>query len=322
MTRASASRGRSGLRSSLTRRTSLRLLAGLGLAHGWGRQVALAVGPGQPRGLQVVVGADSASARQILAALRLRFPALVADDDPGAFEARSAPVPVVAIGPVALRLALEADLKGPLVSVLTSSQTYRQLTQEACPSVTAIHADASPLAQVQLISALFENRGAVGVLLSDSSAYLERPLRQAAAQFGLELLLERVAPSMDVVRSLTRLRGAQVLLAVPDTTLYTAGTLRAILESTYRRGMPVIGFSSATVAAGTLATAYCAVDDVVADLLELLEVMVGQVGTTVPEPRFARYWRVAVNESVARSLGVPVTDKVRQLGHPASGRSA
>lgn len=314
------------MKTDANRRHSLRLLAGVGVGHWCVGPLANAgvTAPGAPRELRIITNPEAASARQILQALKLRYPALVADADPSAFEARKTLAMTVSIGPMALRRALEAGLKSPLVSVLTSSQAYRQLVAQDAGrerhTVTAIYAEASPLAQLQLISAIFESRVTVGVLLSDASAYLERPLRQAAASVGLDLLVEYLSPSVDVARSLTRLRGAQVLLAVPDSTLYTPDTLRALLESTYRRGMPVVGFSSATVAAGTLATAYCAVDDVVADLVELIE-GTGVLGSApLPEPRFPQYWRVVVNESVARSLGVPMSDRVRQLGKQAPGR--
>jgi putative ABC transport system substrate-binding protein len=234
----------------------------------------------------------------------------------------------VGAAPVAVQtLAYAAALKGPLISVFTSSQIYRQVVGHDPASardragITAIYADAAPAAQLQLIAALFEHHVTVGVLLSESSSYLERPLRQAAVQAGVELLLERLDPASDVTRALTRLVGAQVLLAVPDSTLYTPDTLRSVLESTYRRGLPVIGFSSATVVAGTLATAYCAIDDVVADLADLLDGWVAQGGGALPEPRFPRYWRVSVNDSVARSLGVPITDKVINLGNLPAGRA-
>ncbi len=306
------------------------MLAGLGGASWWALQGVprvQAAGPGLQRELRILSGPDSAAGRQITQALKLRYPSLVAEVEPGASEGRRGPAIHVAVGPAALRRALQAELKGPLVSVMTSSQTYRQLVDTAAVArdraavVTAIHADASPAAQMQLIAALFEARVTVGVLLSEASAYLERPLRQAATQFGLELVLEWVAPSTDAVRSLTRLRAAQVLLAVADSTLYTPDTLRAILESTYRRSLPVVGFSSATVVAGTLATAHCAVDDVVADLVDLLEGPGLHGSGPWPEPRFAQHWRVAINDNVARSLGITVTDKVRALGHQAPGRA-
>ncbi|RZL02900.1 MAG: hypothetical protein EOP36_07080 [Rubrivivax sp.] len=314
------------MKPDTSRRQSLRLLAGVGAGHWWLGPLASAATAVPTRELRVITHPDAASGRQILQALKLRYPALVAEADPLAADARKSPVMTVSIGPVALRRSLEAGLRSPLVSVLTSSQTYRHLVAQdpgrERNSVTAVYAEASPLAQLQLISAIFETRVTVGVLLSEASAYLERPLRQAAAGVGLDLLVEHLAPSADVPRSLTRLRGAQVLLAVPDSTLYTPDTLRGLLESTYRRGMPVVGFSSATVLAGTLATAYCAVDDVVADLVDLIEGHAGAAGGgPLPEPRFPQYWRVIVNESVARSLGVPMSDRVRQMGNPATGRT-
>lgn len=313
------------MKPDLVRRQSLHLLAALGLAQvGWvGRAQAAS-----QRELRLVTGPDAASGRQILQALRQRYPGLVAEADAASLAdaRRGAGVPVhIAVGLAGLKRALEAGFKGPLVSVLASSQTYRQMLAPDIRdrgTVTAIHAEAAPLAQMQLIAAIFEGRATVGVLLSDASAYLERGLRQAASAMGLDLVVERVAPSVDVVRSLTRLRGVQVLLAVPDNALYTPDTLRSILESTYRRGMPVIGFSAATVAAGTLATAYCAIEDVVADLADLLDGLApSAAGDALPEPRFPQYWRVAVNDSVARSLGVPLNERILRLGNRPPGRA-
>lgn len=278
--------------------------------------------------LRVLTATDPNAQRPILQALRSRFPSLDADTDPSAFDTRHAIAgPLVALGPSALKRALETELHGPLISIFSSSQTYRRLLAAGSSrnhgNVTALYSDASPLAQMQLIAALFERRITVGVLLSDASGYLEKPLRQAANQMGVELQIERPEPGQDPVRAINALGGAQVLLAVPDSTLYTPETLRAILESTYRRGLPVIGFSSATVGAGTLATAYPDVDDVVADLADLLDALPAsqQGGGTLPEPRYPRYWRVAINDNVARSLGIIITDKARALGVRPSSSS-
>lgn len=280
-----------------------------------------------PKELRVLTTADPNAQRAVLQALRNRFPSLDTDTDPAAFDTRHAIAgPLVALGPGALKRALDGDLHGPLVSIFSSSQTYRRLlaagnARNHGNNVTAIYTDASPLAQMQLIAALFERRVTVGVLLSDASSYLEKPLRQAANQVGVELQIERPDVGQDPARAINSLSSAHVLLAVPDSTLYTPETLRAILESTYRRGIPVIGFSSATVAAGTLATAYPDVDDVVADLADLLDNLPSGQGSAMPEPRHPRYWRVAINDNVARSLGIIITDKARALGvRPSAGR--
>lgn len=279
--------------------------------------------PRELRELRVLTAGEPASQRMVLQALRQHFSVVLADSDPlqllDAGKAASAPAnppasPLVTIGPIALRRALDAGVRSPLVAVFASSQACIKLIGEGPRervAATAIYADAPPLAQLQLVSHLFERRVTAGVLLSESSAYLERPLRHAATQAGVDLLLEYAAPGSDAVRSLNRLAGAHLLLAVPDSSLYTADTLRSVLESTYRRGLPVIGFSAATVAAGTLAAAYPDIDDVVSDLADLLDTL---GSGSLPEPRYPNYWRVGVNGKVARSLGIAVSDKVLALG--------
>jgi hypothetical protein len=309
------------------RRQALRV--GMALAFGSCLGAAPAMAAVLPGGreLRVLMGADSATTRQILQLLKGRYPALVADADLHALDARKGSALYVALGPQAMRRVWVSDLKSPAVAGLTSSQLYRQLLASEGPGMpehmaSAVFADAPALAPLQLIAAIFERRVTVGVLLSEASAYMERPLRQAAAQTGLDLAVAQVETGSDPVRSLTRLGNIQVLLAVPDGALYTPDALRAVLESSYRRSLPVVGFSAATVAAGTLATAYCAADDVAADLIELIDAWTAQGGGNLPEPRYARYWRVAVNDTVARSMGLPLSDKVRNLGNAPGGRPA
>ncbi len=312
-----------------TRRLALRglacaLLGGAVGASLGATAVSSAVGK---RELRVLLGVESDASKQMLHALRTRYPSLVVDTEPAALEARGGAAIYVAIGPAALRKAWLADVKQPVISVLASSQLWRALQAQDAPSgrdrsnYSAIFADAAPAAQLQLVSSLYERRVTVGVLLSDASAYLEKPLRLAALQQGVELVIERADPGTETVRALSALSGVQVLLAVPDASLYTPDTLRAVLESTYRRGIPVVGFSAATVTAGTLATAHAGLDDVWAELVELLDAALG--GGTMPawpEPHHPRYWRVVVNQSVARSLGVPVSERVLNLGNPGTAR--
>jgi putative ABC transport system substrate-binding protein len=280
-----------------------------------------APGTAAPRELKVLTAPDPGAQRALLQALRAHHPNLVADADLATLDARRGHT-LLTLGPQALRRALEADARAPIVAALTSSQAYRRLLA-ASPrdpgGVTAVFAEASPAAQMQLIAALFERRVVVGILLSEASAYLDKPLRQAAQGAGLDVQLAYAGSGQDPVRAINALNAAQVLLAVPDGSLYTPDNLRSVLESTYRRGLPVIGFSAATVTAGTLACAHADLDDIAADLIELLD-NIGAGSTALPEARYPRYWRVAINDNVARSLGMPVTDRLRNLGNHPTGR--
>lgn len=311
---------------SLRRRRLLQ--AGLGwVTLAWGPSVgAQQTGASTARDLRILHLPEFQAGRAAVQALRVRFPGAQAESDPSVFEARKAPPLYVSVGPGALKRALGAELKAPLISLFTAHQTWRQLTgadlRERSPFQSALHAEASSAAQLQLAATLFERRVSVAVVLSEASAHLEKPLKQAAAAWGVDLLLERGVSAGELVRALNRIGHAQALLAVPDATLYNPDTLRAVLESTYRRGMPVLGFSAATVAAGTLGSALCTVEDVVADLAELIDSLPPQPLPTLPEPRSPRYWRVSINESVARSLGIQLSDKVLNLGNAAPARRA
>lgn len=293
----------------------LRALLGLGALPIWSQGAILS------RDIRVVTPPDPGTQKLVLQALKSHYPGLLADPDPASLDLRHSTSPILTLGPAALRRTLELDLRAPLISALTSSQAYRRLLAASGrdpASCTALFAEASPAAQMQLIAAIFERKITVGVLLSDASAYLEKPLRQAAIQAGLELQLARTEPGQDPVRAINALSGTHVLLAVPDSTLYTPDTLRSVLESTYRRGLPVIGFSAATVTAGTLASAWSDPEDLAADLIELLD---GLNTNALPDARYPRYWRVAINDNVARSLGLSISDKVRAMGTRPSGRA-
>src|SRR5262245_61269339 len=129
--------------------------------------------------------------------------------------------------------------------------------------------------------------------------------------------IEKIKPDENVARALSRVAPSSPLLVVPDSSLFTPDNLRTILESTYRRNQIVVGFSTSLVKAGTTATAYSTIDDVLAQLEQIIASI---VSGAVPPPTFPRYWRVAVNESVARSLNVVVTDEVRALGERPPGK--
>ena len=293
------------------------------------RVVVVAAGLGAARSvlaaseIRIVVHGDSPGQKTALQAIQRKFGTVRISADPKALGAPSSSAVYVAANADALRSALEAENALPLVSLFSSSERYWSALQEISRSrfrgqTTAIFAEAAPLHQLQLIARIYERRVSVGVLLTEASAHAEPALRQAARETDLELQVERVAPNTDILQALMRVNTATVLLAIPDRSLYTAANLRDILESTYRRGQPMIGFSTSMVAAGTLAAAYSTVDDTIAQLGEVVDQI--QSGR-MPEPQDPRYWRVAINESVARSLNVVIGDAVRGMGNrPREGQ--
>ena len=301
-------------RLPLDRRAALRGLAALAALGGPTGLRAAGAGGAE---LRVVTSALGEATNQIVAALTKRFPGAQVSDDLKALTARGGPAVYLAVGPAALEAALSADVAGPVVSAFVSSAAYLRLTAAAAPRrnrpVTAVFAEAAPAAQMQLIRRLYRRKVVVGVLLSASTRNLQPLIERAASAADLAVSFEVVEPGASPVRALAALTSASVLLAVPDPELYNAQVARAVLESTYRRRQGVIGFSKAMVGAGTLAAAYASIDDVVAQLGDMLDGLLA--GQAVAEPQYPLYWRVAINDTVARSLDVVIDSAVRGLGN-------
>jgi putative tryptophan/tyrosine transport system substrate-binding protein len=290
------------------RRDLLRLAAG-------GALVAVAA-RAQPRGeLRIVLAAETAQHTALVQALRARWPAVTTFRDPAPdATGRPKPLAYAAIGPLALQHALRTPLDAPLIAVLVSRQAYAQLVdQGARPprGVTAIFAESSPVQQMRTIGAVMRRPVTVGALSSARSRYLEPLLETAAQGAGLSAIVQVYDPAIGVSRNLLRLAAADAVLIFPDSDIFSPDSLRELLESTYRRRQPVFGFSEALVNAGTLASAYSSADDLAAHLIELL----GTVAESrLPAPDYPRYWRVAINDSVARSLDIVIDSSARSLG--------
>jgi ABC-type uncharacterized transport system substrate-binding protein len=266
--------------------------------------------------LRILTQPPHDASHPIVEALRRRFPSALVSDDARSQSAPGRSVVHLAVGPAALQAALEAELAGPLISAFVSSQAFQRMTAAAAPRrgrpVTAVYAEVAPAAQMQLIRQLYRRRVTVGVLLSPSTRALQPLIERAAQAADLGVAFEMVEPGANPVRSLAALSAASVLLTLPDPELYNPQATRAVLESTYRRRQGVIGFSRAMVGIGTLAAAYTTIDDVVAQLDTMVEAIAA--GQPV-DPQYPLYWRVAVHDSVARSLDVIVDASVRSLGH-------
>ncbi len=299
------------LHAPITRRKSLQALV-LAATEGFASVLVAANAE-----LRVITSGGNEATRQILEVMARRLRGFVSDSDPRALAQRRGPAVYVSLGPAALQAGLGVSLGGPLLSLFTSNEVYTRLVKASGSSLRqqtgAIFAEASPESQMELIRALYTRKVDVAVLLSESTANQEASIRRAARANDLDIEVQFVSQGESAVRALTRVRSATVLLTVPDRDLYTAESLRDILESTYRRGQAVIGFTPSLVTAGTLAAAYAGIDDTVAHAAELVTAM---AGGQPPEPRYPLYWRVAVNDTVARSLNLVVADRVRGLGNP------
>jgi ABC-type uncharacterized transport system substrate-binding protein len=264
--------------------------------------------------VQITIADDNETTARIVEGLQKRFPASQVISDSARFSKKKNAL-YVAVGPSALRTLLVQHLDGVIVSIFTSSQAYRAILDTLPDSqrtpVTAIYAEPAPTDQLRLISALYRKNIGVAVLVSDKNSYLLPTLHRSASLIGSVLKIEPVSEEDSLNSVLNRIANTRVLLAIPDNAIYNAETIRTILVTTYRRNQPVIGFSAEFVKAGALASTYSDIGDIVAQLDELFRDF--DSSGKLPEPQFPKYFNVAINDHVARSLGLVVDESARRL---------
>ena len=280
------------------------VLAGAGLP-------GLSAGAAETTGFrfQIMTGDDSGVTRRITEDLYKRLVPIF-----GGFRtelAQKRRMVIVTIGPVALRNALALKCDCVVIAAFTSSQVWRAITadlpQSRLLAMTAIYAEPSPADQVRLISLLYKRPVRIAAIVSHETGFLKPVLYGASP-----VEIEDYSAGGDINYALNRVGQAQVLLAMPDRTVYSAENFRNILLSTYRHNQSVIGFSADMVRAGALATTYSNIEHINAHVADLANdfVSTGELGS----PQFPRYFRTIINEGVARSLQVVVGDEARKFG--------
>jgi len=267
--------------------------------------------------LRVLLGENGDTTQQILKAITVRFPHARIADAVAVQDDRKGTAVYLTLGAAALQSALSAGLSAPILALFTSNEAFTRVVANLRPDqrvqgISAVFAEASPLHQLRLVRALYKRRVGIAALLSAGTAHLQSLIEEAARANDLDLHLRLVDPRENAVRALLTQRDEQALLMVPDRNLYTAESLRTVLESAYRRTLGVIGFSPALVRAGVLAAAYSTIDDVLSQVGAAADALAQ--GHT-PSPQYSTYWRVLINERVANSLDVVVSDSDRALGN-------
>jgi ABC-type uncharacterized transport system substrate-binding protein len=258
---------------------------------------------------QIVTGDDSSVTRRITDDLYKRLVPVF-----GGFRtelAQKRRMVYVTIGPVALRNVMSRKCDCVVIAAFTSSQVWRSVTADLpaprLMAMTAIYAEPAPADQLRLISLLYKRPVRVAAIVSHETGFLKPVLDAAAA-----VEVEDYSDGDDINFALNRVGQAQVLLAMPDRTVYSAENFRNILLSTYRHNQAVIGFSADMVRAGALATTYSNIEHINAQVADMATDFVN-TGELAP-PQFPRYFRTAINEGLARSLQVSVTEEAKKFG--------
>lgn len=223
---------------------------------------------------------------------------------------------IVAVGMKAAELSM-TQTSMPVLAVMISRMSFEDLLAKATPkkstrAISAIYLNQPWDRQLDFLHAALPKRHKIGLLYSADSRIDISPLRQNISDRGNSLIAQQIRSSDELFSSLENvLAGSDVLLAAPDSMIYTSSNIRNILLTSYHHNVPLIGLSQAYVNAGAL----CAIFSTPEQLAEQAGVAVISFEQTrrLSEPKYPGAFTIAVNPQVARSLGIelPSVDAIR-----------
>jgi len=209
---------------------------------------------------------------------------------------------VVAVGVKAAEFAA-ANFNAPLLSIMVPKTSYEALLEKhssrySAKTASAIYLDQPWDRQLSFIQAAFPKYSVVGVLYSPNT-----PIVLPRLPRGMSLNAKSVRSDGTLFATLEDiLNGSDVLLVIPDSEIYSSNNVRNILLTSYRHKVPLIGISQAYVNAGALGAIFSTPEQLAKQAGEA--VIFFEQNRLLPEPRYPVLFSIAVNQQIARSLGI------------------
>lgn len=219
---------------------------------------------------------------------------------------------VIALGVKALEASSKLKLTTPVLGVFTPLPSFNSLlasSKRVLGNFSAIVLDQPYSRRFSLIKAVLPDAKNLGVLLGPDSSTDIDDIRAVGENAQFNILQESIRQQEDLIPHLTTLlEMSDALVAVPDSLVYTRETVQPILLTSYRHQKPVFGFSQSYVRAGALAAVYSTSKQLAKQAAEI-SIKSQQLSSILPPPQTPKYFSVALNYQVARSLNIQVADE-------------
>jgi ABC-type uncharacterized transport system substrate-binding protein len=219
---------------------------------------------------------------------------------------------VIALGEKALKAASKLKHSTPVLGMFTPMYTFNRLlltSRRAFGNFSAVVLDQPYWRRVTLIKAVLPNVKTLGVLLGPTSSQDSELLKEVGEKSTINILQEKINKEAELIPKLKKiLDSTDALMVLPDPLVYSRETAEPILLTSYRYQKPVFGYSQSYVRSGALAAVYSSTKQLAQQAAEIA-VNSQQAPSLLPPPQTPKYFLVAINYQVARSLNIQLDDE-------------
>jgi len=189
----------------------------------------------------------------------------------------------------------------PRLTYLGFLKDYQHLKRVQQNLLSVIYIDHPYSRQFHLASLIKPNLKRISIALGPNSTADKSIITETASRHQLELNIDTLeADDNPVFKLQTLINGSDVFLSVPDSSLYNRTTAKWLLYISFKKRIPLIGFSKKYVYAGAVAAVISEPSQIGLQTAEMVNTHSNT--NTYPTSQYPKYYQVILNTSAVRSL--------------------
>lgn len=219
---------------------------------------------------------------------------------------------------------LMADIQSVMLPAMVPQPAYESLLKQIegihGKVISAIYLNQPWDRQVDFLFSVLPQSKHVGALNTVTTRNELHHIDLEVKRHGAMLVTHELNAESSLSEGLDNLlHESDVLLAMPDSAIYSSSNIRNILLSTYRQNVPLLGWSQAFVNAGAVAAIYSTPEQIARQTV--VAVLGYQQSGRVAASQYPAEFNIAVNRQVSRSLGLVIPSEAEILNRMKKGKN-
>ena len=213
---------------------------------------------------------------------------------------------IITLGNKPAEYILNKQTDRPVLSLLITKRAIALLkkTYDPIHPWTTIALDQPINRQLLLIKYLLGEHKTIGTIIGPATKNEKESILKSANKLGLKLNHEDITITDQLISALKNLTSnSDVVLAIPDPVAFNRNTIRGILLLTYRKNIPVIGFSESYVKAGALAATYSSPEQISTQAIEIINSLINN-NQFSSQNLLPKYFSIGINNKISRTMGI------------------
>ncbi len=208
---------------------------------------------------------------------------------------------VITVGSSAARLAIDSGL--PTLNTMITRRHFQSIKGTYESPVTALYLEQPFSRMLTLVKTTLPDRKQITVILGLTSRLMQEEINVACQAQGLRCtsVVVKDQAGLEQAQQFAASTG-KVMLVLPDPQVVNASTARNLILGAYRRGVALVGYSSALVKAGALMSVHSTPGQLGEDAAAMAIEMLQRGSLNVPPARYPERYNVSVNYQLARAL--------------------